>query len=84
MLIKTIVGVGLFATVGAAVGYSKILCVGGECQMTGTPYGGALVGGMLGLAIMSGLNNTTAQPPSEETTEPDASEERAGKGGQAH
>ena len=57
MLFKTIAVIGLFAAGGAAIGYSKILCMGGECAITGTPYGGALFGGVIGLAVMSGLNN---------------------------
>lgn len=56
MLIKTLAGIGLFAAAGGAVGYSKILCMTGECAITGTPYGGAFFGGMLGFAIMSGIN----------------------------
>ena len=59
MLTKTIAGIALFATAGAAIGYSKILCAGGECAITGTPYGGALFGGMLGLAVMSSVGGTT-------------------------
>lgn len=55
MLWKTIAGVCLFALAGAAIGYSKILCAGGECQITGTPYGGAIFGSVLGLAVMSSI-----------------------------
>jgi hypothetical protein len=69
MLIKTIAGIALFALVGAAVGYSKILCPDGGCAITGTSYGGALFGGVLGMAVMSGLNNRatpTDQPPEED------------------
>ena len=68
MLIKTIAAVSLFALVGAAVGYSQILCANGQCQITGTPYGGALFGGLMGLAIMSGINSPKASdtPPSDE------------------
>lgn len=62
MLIKTIAGIGLFAAAGAAIGYSKILCAGGECALTGTPYGGALFGGVLGMAVMSGFNNMGSSP----------------------
>ena len=58
MLTKTIAGIALFAAAGAAIGYSQILCAaGGQCDITGTPYGGALFGGMLGLAVMSSLGN---------------------------
>ena len=64
MLIKTIAGIGLFALVGGAIGYSQILCADGGCAITGTPYGGAFFGGMLGLAVMSGLNGRIDPPPS--------------------
>ncbi|MEM9347963.1 MAG: DUF6132 family protein [Planctomycetota bacterium] len=57
MLIKTIAGTVLFAATGAAIGYSQILCPDGQCSITGTPYGGALFGGVLGLAVMSSLGN---------------------------
>ena len=65
MLIKTIAGVSLFALAGAAVGYSKILCAGGECAITGTPYGGALFGGVLGLAVMSSIGPKPYDPPAD-------------------
>lgn len=67
MLLKTLAGIGLFAAAGAAVGYSKILCAGGECQITGSPYGGAFFGGMIGLAVMSSLGVPSApiRPPAE-------------------
>ena len=64
MLIKTLAGIGLFAAGGAAIGYSKILCTG-DCAITGTPYGGAFFGGMLGFAIMSGINTPSAIKPAE-------------------
>ncbi|MGB0768167.1 MAG: DUF6132 family protein, partial [Phycisphaeraceae bacterium] len=75
MLIKTLAGIGLFAAAGAAIGYSKILCAGGECAITGTPYGGAVFGGMLGLAVMSSFNSPApaqpdqSQPPSNAATD---------------
>jgi len=79
MLFKTLAGIGLFAAAGAAIGYSKILCAGGECAITGTPYGGAVFGGMLGLAVMSSIGGQSmpthdAGPTDSdlsETTEPD-------------
>lgn len=58
MLIKTIAGISLFALAGGAIGYSKILCMTGDCAITGTPYGGALFGGVLGLAVMSSFGGT--------------------------
>ncbi|MFK7790262.1 MAG: DUF6132 family protein [Phycisphaeraceae bacterium] len=55
MLIKTIAGIALFALAGGAIGYSQVFCANGECAITGTPYGGALFGGVLGLAVMSSI-----------------------------
>lgn len=73
MLIKTIAGTVLFAATGAAIGYSQILCPDGQCSITGTPYGGALFGGVLGLAVMSSLGSTPADPtPPREDDDPPA------------
>ena len=77
MLMKTIGGIAFFAAIGGAVGYSKILCAGGECAITGTPYGGAFFGGMIGLVVMSGMNSGTTLPQSIEPTD-DASEDESG------
>ena len=63
MLIKTIAGISLFALAGGAIGYSKVLCATGECAITGTPYGGALFGGVLGLAVMSSFGSGLPTPP---------------------
>jgi len=71
LMMKTLLGIGLFAAGGAAIGYSQILCFNGQCAITGTPYGGALFGGVLGLAIMSGFN-TPATKLSEPPENPDA------------
>ncbi len=81
MLIKTLAGIGLFAAAGAAVGYSKVLCAGGECAITGTPYGGAFFGGLLGMAVMSGLNapKATDQPPRENPDAESSTGEDTGK-----
>lgn len=62
MLIKTLLGIGLFAAAGGAIGYSQILCFNGQCQITGTPYGGAFFGGLIGLAVMSGINTPATKP----------------------
>lgn len=70
MLIKTVAGATLFALVGGAIGYSQIFCPDGQCSITGTPYGGALFGGILGLAVMSSLGKNGA--PSEK---PEAGDE---------
>ncbi len=50
MLIGIIVGAGI----GAAVGYSQILCFNGQCPLTGSWQGGALIGGWLGLLLAGG------------------------------
>lgn len=74
MLIKTIAGVSLFALAGAAIGYSKVLCAGGECAITGTPYGGALFGGVLGLAVMSSIGSGFPTQSSDQGEAQDESE----------
>ncbi|MEM6260003.1 MAG: DUF6132 family protein [Planctomycetota bacterium] len=70
MLIKTIAGTVLFAATGAAIGYSQVLCPDGQCSITGTPYGGALFGGVLGLAVMSSLGNGTIPASTPRQDEP--------------
>ena len=70
MLIKTIAGATIFALIGGAIGYSQVLCPDGQCSITGTPYGGALFGGILGLAVMSsvgqsGIASNTTGPTSD-------------------
>lgn len=71
MLIKTIAGISLFALAGGAIGYSQILCMNGQCSITGTPYGGAIFGGVLGLAVMSSIGNKPFDtPPPSEDDEP--------------
>ena len=74
MLFKTLAGIGLFAAAGAAVGYSKILCAGGECQITGTPYGGAIFGGLFGLAVMSSIGGQPINTRSIDPADPQPGE----------
>ena len=69
MMIKTIAGVTLFALAGAAIGYSQVLCPDGSCSITGTPYGGALFGSVLGLAVMSSIGNKSYDPPQKQDDE---------------
>jgi uncharacterized protein YcfJ len=71
MLIKTIAGIALFALAGGAIGYSKILCANGECAITGTPYGGALFGGVLGLAVMSSITGGGLPTSSTDQADPE-------------
>lgn len=47
-------GVLIGAGIGAAIGYSQFLCPDGQCALTGSWYGGALVGGMLGTVFTGG------------------------------
>lgn len=79
LMFKTLAAIGLFAAAGAAVGYSKILCAGGECAITGTPYGGAFMGGMIGLAVISGFNNPAKQLPKQDTIEGDSESDHPAK-----
>lgn len=74
MMIKTLAGIALFALAGGAIGYSQILCANGECAITGTPYGGALFGGVLGLAVMSSLGGGVPTSTSDNSKVPDDSE----------
>ena len=41
----------LGATIGAVIGHTQVLCQDGACAMTGSWYGGALTGGLLGLIL---------------------------------
>ncbi len=49
-LLFPIIGAGI----GAAIGYSQVLCPDGQCALTGSWYGGALIGGMLGMMFTGG------------------------------
>lgn len=71
MLLKTLLGTALFAIAGAAIGYSQILCAGGECAITGTPAGGAIFGGFIGLAVMSSFKTPL---PTQTDSEPSDSQ----------
>jgi hypothetical protein len=51
---KTLLGVLIGAGIGAAVGYSQIFCPDGQCALTGSWFGGAFVGGALGMVLFSG------------------------------
>ncbi|MEM1355643.1 MAG: DUF6132 family protein [Planctomycetota bacterium] len=84
ILLKTAMGIGLCAALGAAVGYSQLLCPNGGCNITGSWYGGAMFGGVMGLALTgaiggkaltgSNLDNEQAptDEPDDEPTEPTA------------
>lgn len=49
-LITILAGAGI----GAAIGYSQLLCPGGQCALTGSWYGGAFLGGLLGMVVTGG------------------------------
>lgn len=45
-------GVGLLA--GGVLGYTQVLCPDGQCAISGSWYGGALLGGVLGFWLLGG------------------------------
>ena len=51
---KQFVAILIGAGLGAAIGYSQFLCPDGTCPLTGSWYGGAVIGGMLGLMFTGG------------------------------
>mgnify|MGYP000844244477 FL=1 len=51
-MLKHIAAMVLGAAAGAALGYSRILCFTGECPLTGSWQGGALVGVFGGLIVL--------------------------------
>lgn len=58
------------AVIGGAVGYSQVLCPNGACVFTGSWYGGAMFGGLLGLMLLGGAGTgspktMTEQPPAD-------------------
>jgi len=50
-MLKAVVIVGLTAAIGGVVGGSGWLCPDGSCPITGSWFGGATVGGFLGLSL---------------------------------
>lgn len=51
---KKLIAILIGAGIGAAIGYSQVLCIGGQCPLTGSWYGGAALGGLLGLVLTGG------------------------------
>ncbi|MFK7959129.1 MAG: hypothetical protein AB8G96_01265 [Phycisphaerales bacterium] len=51
MLSRTALIVTAGVAIGAAVGWSKIMCPGGECMITGSWFGGGTIGGLLSFAL---------------------------------
>lgn len=43
-ILAVVIGAGF----GTVLGYSQVLCPSGQCALTGSWYGGALLGGLLG------------------------------------
>jgi hypothetical protein len=52
--LKKVLAILIGAGIGAAIGYSQIFCPGGQCALTGSWYGGAAVGGLLGMMFTGG------------------------------
>jgi len=46
--------IAVCAGIGAALGYSQILCPNGQCALTGSWQGGALLGGVIGMMFSGG------------------------------
>ena len=51
---KRLLGLAIGAAIGAGLGHSQVLCTGGECAAIGSWYGGAILGGFLGLMLAGG------------------------------
>ena len=51
---KRILGLVIGAGIGAAIGYSQLFCPDGQCALTGSWYGGAAIGGLLGTVFAAG------------------------------
>jgi len=65
------------ATIGGLVGWSGIVCANGTCVITGSWMGGALLGGLIGLAIAGRGCPSCAFLPREEPVEPKPSNREA-------
>ena len=74
-MLKLIAIVGGLAAVGGLIGFSGVLCPDGSCAITGSWYGGATVGGLLGYGVFVGFASGGVKPttpsgedaPTEET-----------------
>ena len=54
MVVKKVLGILIGAAAGAALGFSQVLCPDGQCALTGSWYGGAFLGGLLGMVVTGG------------------------------
>jgi hypothetical protein len=70
---KTVLGIAIGAVVGGLIGYSQVLCAGGQCVITGSWYGGAILGGLVGMFLTGGCPAcaTTRCEPRSPQTRPD-------------
>lgn len=71
---KLAIGIGLGVAVGALVGWSGLLCPDGSCAVTGTPYGGGFLGGLLGLALASSMDSFKTPKPDSTDDSPNSSD----------
>ncbi len=59
---KRIIGPVAGAIIGGIVGHSQILCFGGQCIISGTWIGGALLGAIVGYLLFPGHEPPAAEP----------------------
>jgi len=52
---RQVLGVLLGAIGGGLLGYSQWICPGGQCMLTGSWVGGALLGGVMGLLVVDAV-----------------------------
>lgn len=78
-MIKMIAIVGALAAVGGVVGYLGVFCPDGSCAITGSWYGGATLGGLLGFGVFSCFANPMNSPAA--SPESDADNEAATREG---
>lgn len=62
------IGLAIGALVGGLIGYSQLLCPDGSCAITGSWFGGSILGGFGGTFLASvipfgGSATTPAEPP---------------------
>jgi len=59
-VLKSTLGVAMGAGLGSAIGYSQLLCPDGGCPLTGSWYGGAMFGAIMGLALTGAIGGNAA------------------------
>jgi hypothetical protein len=50
-LLPTLLIIAASAVLGGFIGHSQVLCADGTCVITGSWYGGAIFGGLLGMIL---------------------------------